>query len=212
MRHLVRCSVKNCVRMASSNIGWCSMHYRRYLRNGDPNVSKYRRKERTISFCRVEGCSSVGDHKGWCSMHYQRQIKHGDPLKTKNPNRGRYDAGPKGKYPLEYRRWANMFLRCYGKNHPSYKNYGAKGITVCDRWHKDFVNFIQDMGKCPPGFWLEREDNEKGYSPENCSWVSKKRQAQNRLYDGPKISSRMKSIWRFRKFSKSMEEEFCLPS
>lgn len=208
MRNLVNCSIEGCVRMASSNIGWCSMHHRRFLRNGDPTISKYNRKERVISKCVVENCLSIGDKSGWCSKHYQRWKKNGDPTITKNPNRGRYNAGEKGRYPLEYRRWRNMMLRCYGKKHPSYKNYGAKGITVCDRWRKDFVNFIQDMGKCPSGFWLEREDNEKGYSPENCSWVSKKRQAQNRKYDSAKISSRMKSIWRYRKFSKSMEEEF----
>lgn len=82
----------------------------------------------------------------------------------------------------EYRRWLGMKERCYNPNHSSYKNYGAKGIKVCDRWlGKDgFYNFIEDMGEKPDGATLDRIDNSKDYEPANCKWASYHQQAANR--------------------------------
>lgn len=79
----------------------------------------------------------------------------------------------------EYRAWANMKGRCLNREHPEYKNYGGRGISVDIRWYV-FENFLNDMGKCPPGLTLERKDNSDWYSKENCKWATMKEQQNNK--------------------------------
>lgn len=74
----------------------------------------------------------------------------------------------------------NMMNRCHNPNNKRYKDYGQKGIIVCDEWRGNFKQFLKDMGKCPDGFQIDRIDNSKGYSKENCRWASPKENMQNR--------------------------------
>lgn len=82
--------------------------------------------------------------------------------------------------------WGDMVSRCTCQNHPSYKNYGGRGITVSDEW-RDSRNFFRDMAPRPAGMHLDRIDNSKGYSKENCHWVTRLQNNKNkRVYRASK--------------------------
>ena len=97
-------------------------------------------------------------------------------------------CGPRGR-PIErihglagtpaYNSWKKMMQRCYNPAHQDYKNYGGRGIKVCDRW-QDVRNFVADMGQRPLGLSIERENVDKDYTPDNCVWLPMGEQAKNR--------------------------------
>lgn len=80
-----------------------------------------------------------------------------------------------------YNTWKSMKRRCYNSNYKYYKDYGARGITICDEWlhhFKPFFDWAMDNGY-KEGLSIDRIDNNKGYSHDNCRWVDQSTQNEN---------------------------------
>lgn len=100
-------------------------------------------------------------------------------------------------YTPEYRAWQAMKKRCFNKTDPRYKDYGGRGITVEPSW-LEYKNFIKDIGPRPSNkYSLERIDNEKNYSSDNCRWATHKEQSRN---------TRRNVYFEFRGHKKSISE------
>jgi len=75
--------------------------------------------------------------------------------------------------------WTGMMSRCHNEKRRTFKNYGGRGIKVCERWFK-FENFLEDMGERPEGLQIDRINNDGNYEPNNCRWVTPKVNNANR--------------------------------
>ena len=117
-----------------------------------------------MKICSVEGCNKPARRRGMCYMHYSRWRKYGDPLYTKNTKHGMANTSI-------YSIWHSMKQRCLNPNNTNYKNYGGRGIKVCNRW-LEFKNFYKDMGDRPEGKELDRINNDGNYEPSNCRWIT----------------------------------------
>lgn len=83
----------------------------------------------------------------------------------------------------EYNTWCKIISRCHDPRDKRFEYYGARGITVCERWRGEdgFVKFLADMGKRPPDkSSIDRKDNALGYSPNNCEWSTSREQNRNK--------------------------------
>jgi hypothetical protein len=102
-------------------------------------------------------------------LRFSPQPKHGHSATTV---RGRRASST-------YNSWRAMAVRCSDPSCRNYGRYGARGITVCERWRK-FENFLADMGERPKGTTLDRVNSNGNYDPGNCRWATPKSQARNR--------------------------------
>ena len=89
------------------------------------------------------------------------------------------------RWSREYESWRRMIQRCTNKKTPGYKHYGGRGIKVCDKWKKSFINFFNDMGDRPENTSIDRINNDGNYEPDNCRWATASEQSLNRR---PRIS------------------------
>lgn len=96
---------------------------------------------------------------------YKKNYKHGHSCRKKTSK--------------TYQVWEHMIRRCKNPNVKNYKNYGGRGIKVCEAWLK-FENFLQDMGERPEGLSIDRIDNDGNYYKENCKWSTRKEQNRNK--------------------------------
>jgi hypothetical protein len=107
------------------------------------------------------------------------------PTTLKPPNRKRKSDARPWIVPTApdsrlRRIWYSMLDRCFRPANCSFKHYGGRGITVCERW-RDFENFKADMGERPsPSHSLERKHNDHDYCPANCVWATRAVQQRNR--------------------------------
>lgn len=84
----------------------------------------------------------------------------------------------------EYQAWTKLKLRCYDPNNHKYKDYGARGISVCGEWRESFEAFFKDMGRRPSArHSIGRRNNDGDYEPNNCSWETSKQQMRNARFN-----------------------------
>lgn len=101
-----------------------------------------------------------------------------------------------GKLSSTYVSWYAAKTRCTNPNQKQWKDYGGRGIKMCEEWRRDFNKFLADMGERPEGTSLDRIDSSKDYEPGNCRWSDRKTQNRNsrRVVATPEIRQRIHDL------------------
>lgn len=124
--------------------------------------------------CSFELCNNNTKTRGLCKGHYE-QFRAKKPLRMLQTN----ELYENRRDQSEYKIWVNMRYRCNNVDGAHYKDYGGRGIKVCDRWN-DYDLFMEDMGKRPsPSHSIERIDVNGDYEPSNCKWATYIEQNRN---------------------------------
>jgi len=124
---------------------------------------------------------SCGNQKVVAAYHLKRGAVQSCGCITREHGKSPNPTPKKSRKMLsrEYRTWEAMRRRCLQPSDEAYKNYGGRGIKICDRW-MDFDNFYADMGAKPDGMTIERVENDGDYETSNCVWATRAEQNKNR--------------------------------
>lgn len=127
--------------------------------------------------------SILKTNKVWREKNHDRILENQRRYVGINPTRmAQWKREWDEDHPV-YGSYSSMRKRCLNKDHQFYKDYGGRGITICERWlgRWGYRNFESDMGPKPtPKHSVERRNNDLGYNPDNCYWATSKQQAKNR--------------------------------
>ena len=120
-----------------------------------------------------------GLYRCYCGNEFETQTSRINNGSTKSCGCNKGNKKHNLRYHRLYKTWLNMVQRCHQENNSNYKNYGLKGIKVCDKWH-NIENFIEDMyPSYAEGLTLDRINPHGDYEKSNCRWATKTIQARN---------------------------------
>jgi len=148
---------------------------------------------KTTGICEVDGCKSLKVYKSrpYCNAHYIRMRRHGTLEKT-YPEVERHGM----TYSEEYKIWQGLKGRCDNPNNTNYKNYGGRGIKVCEEWQNSFESFYNHIGKRPSKkYTVDRINNDVGYEPGNVRWSTYTEQVNNRRINKNNTSGYVGVSW-----------------
>lgn len=142
----------------------------------------------------LDGVKTAGVHPRWiCECACGRKVSVVQPslvngkstkctaCSVSNLKMARRTHGHKsgGRTTRAYLCWQGILKRTGNPKEKAYKDYGGRGITVCERWASSFENFLADMGEPPQGKSIERMNNDGNYEPSNCTWATSTEQRRN---------------------------------